>query len=277
MKINEIFLLDAFDFLDQKVEKETIDLAIVDPPYNNNQEEWDSFESESQYWEFTFKWLDKLIPKLKKTGSLYLFNNAYNSAIIFNYLIKKGMVFQNWIIWYKKDGFSVTKKKYVNNQETILFFTVNKDYYFNSELIRVPYESESRIEHAKKKGILKNGKRWFPNENGKLCSDVWHFSSVRHFNKIDGKLKKYFHPTAKPEKMIERIILASSEKDNLVLDLFSGSGTTSYIAKKLSRNFIGCESNINFFNFAKKRLEEIDVNLSTKDAGIKEHTQNSTK
>lgn len=259
MELNKIFLLDVFLFLDNKVEDETIDLAIVDPPYNINQESWDSFDSEEEYWNFTFKWLDKLILKMKKNGSLYLFNNAYNSAIILNYLVKKGLVFQNWIIWHKKDGFSTTKKKFVNNQETILFFTINKDYYFNPEIIRVPYESKLRIEHARKKGILKNGKRWYPNKNGKLCSDVWDFASARHFNKINGKLQKYFHPTSKPEKMIERIILASSQENNLVLDLFSGSGTTSYVAKKNKRNFIGCENDNSYFNLANERLGRIDV------------------
>lgn len=260
MELNNIFCMDVFKFLDQKVENNSIDLAIVDPPYNLNQEKWDTFSSEMEYLNFTFKWLDKLILKMKNTGSVYLFNNAYNSAIIFNYLIKKGLKFQNWIVWHKKDGFYSTKKKYVSNQETILFFTISEKYFFNSEIIRVPYESESRIEHAKKKGILKKGKRWFPNENGKLCSDVWHFSSVRHLNKVNGKLKKYIHPTAKPEKMIERIVLASSEKNNVVLDLFSGSGVTSYIAKKYDRFFTGCENNSIYLDYANERLKSIDVN-----------------
>jgi len=82
---------------------------------------------------------------------------------------------------------------------------------------------------------------------------------VRHYNKINGKIKKYIHPTAKPEKMIERIILASSKENDLVLDLFSGSGTTSYVAKKYSRKFIGCETDINYFAFASERLKKINV------------------
>lgn len=94
-----------------------------------------------------------------------------------NYLHNKAN-FQNWITWYKKDGFNANKRKYNNNQESILFHTMNKkEYYFDNESIRIAYESTQRIEHAKTKGILKNGKRWFPNNNGKLCPDVWEISS----------------------------------------------------------------------------------------------------
>jgi site-specific DNA-methyltransferase (adenine-specific) len=83
---------------------------------------------------------------------------------------------------------SGTKKKYVNAQEAILFFTKSDEYVFNVDDIRVPYDSTERIEHAKRKGIIKNGKRWYPNPKGKLCTDVWHFSSERHKNKVNGKV-----------------------------------------------------------------------------------------
>jgi len=259
MEINKIFNMDVFDFFNKTIHSEMIDLAIVDPPYNISQENWDFFKTEKEYWDFTFQWIDQLISKMKKTGSLYLFNSAYNSAIIVNYLLQKGLIFQNWIVWYKKDGFSVSKKKYVNNQETILFFTMSKEYCFNGEAIRIPYESKARIKHAKTKGILKNGKRWFPNENGKLCPDVWNFASTRHSNKVNGKLIKSLHPTPKPEAMLERMILASSNRDDLVLDLFSGSGITSYVAKKFKRNFIGCENENNYVKMANERLKTLEV------------------
>lgn len=113
----------------------------------------------------------------------------------------------------------------------------SKSYYFDPESIRVPYESTSRIEHAKKNGILKNGK---------LCPDVWEITSQRHKQKINGKTQKLHHPTIKPKEMIERMIKASSKKGDLVLDLFSGSGMTSLCARELGRNFIGCEASIEY-------------------------------
>ena len=75
---------------------------------------------------------------------------------------------------------SCTKTRFANGQETILFFTKSKRYTFNANDIRVPYESTERMKHAAVKGILKNGKRWFPNPEGRLCGEVWHITSERH-------------------------------------------------------------------------------------------------
>ncbi len=255
MKKNLIYLADVFDFIPM-LDDNSIDLVIADPPYNMRKANWDTFKTEKAYFDFTFQWLDLLLPKCKSTASIYLFNNAYNSAVILNYLRQKNIIFHNWITWYKKDGFSATKKQFVNAQETILFYTMSKKYVFNSENIRIPYESTERMLHASKKGILKNGKRWFPNENGKLCNDVWEITSQRHKTKINGKIQKPLHPTIKPDQMIERMIIASSNENDLILDLFSGSGTTSRIAKSLNRQFIGCEKNEEYINI----IQEGEIN-----------------
>lgn len=240
--LDKIHILDVFSFL-QSLENESIDLAIIDPPYNLKVAQWDSFKSEQDFLDFSFAWMDALLPKIKKHGSFYIFNTPYHCALFLHYLQDKA-VFQNFITWYKKDGLSYTKKRFVNNQESILFYTLDcKNYTFDSEAVRVPYESTKRIEHARKNGILKNGKRWYPNAKGKLCPDVWEIASQRHKQKIKGKTQKLSHPTIKPREMIERMIKASSKKGDIVLDLFSGSGMTSLVARDLERHFIGCESN----------------------------------
>lgn len=257
MEKNKVYQKDVIKFLDM-LDDNSVSLAIVDPPYNMKQGDWDTFKTEKDYLDFTFKWIDKMLTKMKPDGSIYLFNNQYNSAIILNYLRNKNVSFRNWITWYKKDGFCSTKKRYVNNQEVILFYTMDeKEFTFNADEIRIPYKSENRIESAKKKGILKNGKRWFPNENGKLCTDVWELTSQRHLNKINGKTQKQKHPTPKPEAMIERMVIASSNIGDTVLDLFSGTGTTSYVAKKLKRDFVGCELNKEYIKYINERLQSI--------------------
>jgi site-specific DNA-methyltransferase (adenine-specific) len=252
ISMNKVYESDVMMFLD-KLKNNSIDLAIVDPPYNMNKGEWDIFKNEKEYFEFTFKWIDSLVPKLRTNSSIYIFNNAYNSALILPYLKEKSLDFRNWITWYKRDGLSASKKKYVNAQETILFFTKGENYIFNYNEIRIEYESKERIKHAVKKGILKNGKRWFPNPNGKLCTDVWEFSSHRHKTKVNGKIVKIIHPTPKPEDMIERIMLASSNENSLVLDLFSGTGVASMVAKKYRRTYIGCENNAEYIKMIAER------------------------
>ncbi len=251
--LNKILLEDCFTFFN-RLPDASLDLAIIDPPYNMQKGDWDKFSGEKDFFTFTQRWIDAFLPKMKADGSFYIFNTPLNSAVMLPMLLKQGTLFLNWITWYKKDGLGGSKKRYVNNQETILFFAMGGDYYFNAEEIRLPYLSRSRIAHAEHRGIIKNGKRWFPNKNGRLCADVWEFSSYRHNNKINGKTTKFLHPTPKPEAMIERMILASSRSDNLVLDLFSGSGTTAAMCIKHNRNFVGCEAVPEFHSHIEKRI-----------------------
>jgi len=258
LEANKIYLMDCFEFLNQ-IDNEIIDLAIIDPPYYMNKAKWDKFKNLDEYKKFTFQWIDLLIPKLKLTASIYIFNNPFNNSFILQYLINKKLYFKNWITWYKKDGFCASTRRYVNNQETILFFTVSNNYTFNAEAIRIPYLSQERIKHAFKKGILKNGKRWFPNNKGKLCTDVWEFSSERHKSKINGKTPFLPHPTTKPLDLIKRIITASSNKDDLILDLFSGLGTTALACKLLNRHFTGCENDPNYYKLILRRLKNVSA------------------
>lgn len=257
LKTNEIYNLDCFDFL-RKIDDKSINLAVIDPPYNLHKARWDTFENEKDFFDFTARWIDALVPKLKENGSLYIFNTPYNSAFILSYLIGRGLIFQNWITWDKRDGLGGAKRKYSNGQETILFFTKNNNHIFNFDDIRLPYESTDRIAHAKEKGILKDGKRWFPNPNGRLCGEVWHITSERHKNKINGKTPKMPHITPKPLELVERIIKASSNSDDLVLDCFVGSGTTAVAAKKLKRNFICSDLSKTYVRIAKSNLRKYD-------------------
>ncbi|MCI0449112.1 MAG: site-specific DNA-methyltransferase [Chlorobi bacterium] len=255
LELNQIYQADCFDFLNQ-VQDNSIHLAILDPPYNLNKADWDTFDSPDQFFKFTFRWVDTLIPKLKDNGSLYIFNTPHNSAYIMLYLKEKGLNFQNWITWDKRDGLGGAKRRYSNGQETILFFTKNNNHTFNYNAVRLPYESTSRIKHAEIKGILKNGKRWYPNPEGKLCGEVWHITSARHKNKINGKTPKMPHLTPKPLEMIERIILASSNEGDIVLDCFAGSGTTAQAALKLGRKFLCCDSNPKYVELAKQNIKK---------------------
>jgi site-specific DNA-methyltransferase (adenine-specific) len=257
LKTNQIYNLDCFDFLN-KIDDNSINLAVIDPPYNMSKADWDTFKSHQAFLDFTYKWIDALLPKLKQDGSLYIFNTPFNSAFIMQYLVSKGMFFQNWITWDKRDGLGASKRKYSNGQETILFFTKSDKHIFNYNDIRVPYESTDRILHASEKGILKNGKRWFPNPKGRFCGEVWHITSERHKQKVNGKVQKMEHLTPKPFDLVERIIKASSKRGDLVLDCFVGSGTTAFVAKSLDRNFICADKDKKYVELAKKNLQKYD-------------------
>ncbi len=253
---NKIYQMDCFDFL-KKINDSVVDLAVIDPPYNMHKAGWDTFKSEKEFFDLTYSWIDALIPKLKNNSSLYVFNTPFNSAHILQYLVNKGLNFQNWITWDKRDGLGGGRRRFSNGQETIVFFTKGKNHIFNYDDVRVPYQSKERIEHAKKKGILKNGERWFPNPKGRLCGEVWHITSERHKNKVNGKVQKMKHATPKPLELVERIITASSNENDLILDCFVGIGTTAIAAKKLKRNFLCCDLEKDYVEIAKERLREV--------------------
>ena len=253
---NDIYHMDCFDLL-RLMDDSSIDLALLDPPYNLKKADWDNFKSESDFFEFTFSWIDALLPKVKANGSIYIFNTPYNSAFILQYLVSKRLHFQNWITWDKRDGMGGAKRRFSNGQETVLFFTKGGNHTFNFDDVREPYKSAARIEHAKRKGIIKNGKRWYPNPNGRLCGEVWHITSERHKNKVNGKVQKMAHVTPKPLELVERIIKASSNEGDLVVDFFVGSGTTAIASKRLRRNFICSDNCKEYVVYAKSKLQEM--------------------
>lgn len=243
LNYNKIYSLEVFDFL-ANIDDKCVDLAIIDPPYNLKVADWDTFESEKSFLNFCYAWIDGFLPKMKASGSFYIFNTSFNCALFLNYLRFKKVFFQNFITWYKKDGMSACKRRFNNNHESILFYTMNKSKYcFNCDDIRIPYLSQDRIIHAQSKGILKNGKRWFPNPKGRLCPDVWEITSQRHKEKVGRKIVKPKHPTIKPYEMIERIVKASSNENDVVLDLFAGSGIGLKVCQDLNRLYIGTDFN----------------------------------
>lgn len=255
MSKNNIYNKDVVEFMKSTSQK--YDLIIADPPYNQKIDSWDSF-SEKDYWIFMNEWIEEALKKLNVGGSFYIFNNPRNSALTIPILEKNGMIFKNWITWYKKDGFGAPKTYFRTKQETILFFTKGKSpIFFNYNDVREPYHSTERIKAAKKNGILKNGKRWFPNENGALRSDVWEFSSHRHKIKINGKTQKHWHPTPKPHDLIEVIIKTSANSNSYILDLFSGSGSASIVSKRMNFNSDGVEFDVNYCKKIKKELKNV--------------------
>ena len=258
LPLNSIALEDCHVFLRQLAPR-SVDLAIADPPYNMGKDDWDSFPGEADFFSFTEEWIDAMLPALRRGGCFYIFNTPFNCARILQMLEVRDATVLSWITWHKRDGLGGGRRKYACNQETILFGAAGRGHrhYFDADAVREPYRSTDRMRHAAQKGILKNGQRWFPHPDGRLCSDVWEFSSHRHKTKVNGRVVKSAHPTPKPEDMIERMVLASSAPGDLVLDLFSGTGTTAAVCCKNGRNFIGYESNPVFHALAQERIQNV--------------------
>lgn len=255
--VDSIEVAECLDFL-ERVPKGSIDLACIDPPYNLRKAEWDTWPTDQAFMEFTQTWLRAVLGTLRKGAGLVVFNTPRNAAHFLVYLESLGCLFQNWITWDKRDGFVATRRRFVPGQETIIYVTTpGAPHTFNADAVRVPYESTQRMQAAQTAGILKNGKRWFPNPAGRLCPDVWHISSERHKNKKGGRVRQAPHPTQKPFDLIERIVLATTNPGDLVLDCFAGTGTLPLAAASHGRHFLACDSNPEYVELGNRRLEAL--------------------
>ncbi len=248
---------DAATFV-RSLPSASVDLVCADPPYNLGRASWDTWKTPEDYMEFMTEWLREIPRILKDGGAFALFNTPENSARILPIVEKLGFTLQNWITWDKRDGFSPTKKRFVPRQETILVLSKGHQLdVFHADAVRVPYESTARISAATKTGIPKNGKRWFPNPDGKLCGDVWHIPSQRHQVKVHGRTQALKHPTPKPLALVERLVLALTSRGDVVLDPFAGIGTTALVAKQAGRRCWTCDAEPAYVEVATKALSEL--------------------
>ena len=249
--MNKLFLGDAFEIL-PKLKNESVDLVFIDPPYfmqtegklirsegtlfDGINEKWDKFNSFKEYDEFTINYLKEIKRIMKQTASLWIIGSFQNIYRIGKILQDMDFWIINDIVWKKTNPTPNFKgTRFTNSHETLLWVVKDKNakYTFNYKTMK-----------------YLNG--------GKQMGSVWEIPICAGSEriKIDGKKA---HPTQKPEKLLENIILATSKQKDVVLDPFMGVGTTPAVAKKLGRNYIGIEKEEKYFNLAKKRVENEKV------------------
>ncbi|MGL5779093.1 adenine-specific DNA-methyltransferase [Cetobacterium sp.] len=243
---------DVIEVLEKKIIDESIDLIFIDPPYNIGKEfhgeGTDSWESEGEYLEWCYKWLDLCLKKLKPNGTLYLMG-ATQFMPYFDIYLRDKMTILSRIIWHY-DSSGVQAKKYFGSlYEPILHAVKNKKMYtFNAQDILVEAKTGSK---RKLIDYRKNPPQ--PYNKKKVPGNTWYYPRVRY------RMPEYEeHPSQKPEALLERIILASTNPGDLVLDPFAGTFTTCAVAKKLKRKSIGIEIGEYYFEIGKKRLNKIN-------------------
>jgi hypothetical protein len=231
-----LLLGDVLDRI-KEIEDESVDLIVTDPPYNLNKNYGNTKDNlfHNDYIEFTRKWVKEAHRVLKKDGTIYIFMGMRYISYLYIILEEElGMKFNSWITWYYTQGIG-KKKGFSPRHDDILMFNKSDKFKFNLDDVRVPQKYYRSIN----------------NMRGANPGNVWEFSHIHYCN---GNRKK--HPTQKPEALFERMILASSDKGDTVLDCFLGSGTSARVCQQLDRNFIGIELNEEYMNIAKERLKE---------------------
>ena len=235
----------------QKIPDKSIRLIVTDPPYNLNKDygnNQDRLEFE-EYLDFSRLWLGEAKRVLSDDGTIYVFMGMRYISYIYSILEQElKMTFNSWITWYYTQGIGKTKG-FSPRHDDILMFTKNpKKFVFHLDDIRVPQKFYRSIN----------------NMRGANPGNVWEFSHVHYCNK--GRKE---HPTQKPEGLYERIILASSDPGDTVLDPFVGSGTALRVCQQTGRKGIGIEINPNYVNMTKERLEEEFTGFDSIDERMK--------
>lgn len=214
----------------------SVDLIIADPPYNIGKDYGNNSDKQDfdEYINFTKEWLTECHRILKENGTIYIFIGFRYISYLYQILEKDlNMNFINWISWHYTQGIG-KKKGFSPRHDDILMFSKTTSYKFNLDEIRIPQKFYRKVN----------------NMRGANPGDVWEVSHIHYCQK--GRQE---HPTQKPEALIERMILASSNKGDLVIDPFSGSGTTLRVCQQLERNCIGIEINGEYVNQTKERLK----------------------
>ena len=234
-----------------------VDLLIVDPPYNLDKDfHGNKFKktSEDDYEDYTEAWIRAAYHTLKDNATIYVCCDWASSPSI-NRVLKKYFHIQNRITWQREKGRGALSN-WKNGMEDIWFATKSKTYTFNIDNVKLrrkviaPYRVDGKP------------KDWEETENGNFRntypSNFWDDISIPYWSMPENTA----HPTQKPEKLLAKLILASSNPGDVVLDPFLGSGSTSVTAKKLQRHFVGIEANPQYCVWAEKRLEMADSDTS---------------
>lgn len=243
-----------------------VDLAFIDPPYNLtknfNSMSFKEMNSNS-YAEWLDSWIQKLPRIMKKSASLYICGDWRSSSAILD-VAQKYFHVRNRITWEREKGRGA-KANWKNCTEDIWFCTVSDDYTFNLEDVKI-----KRKVIAPYRDSAKKPKDWTDDEEGQYRithpSNIWTDITIPFWSMPENTV----HPTQKPEKLLAKIILASSNINDMVFDPFLGSGTTSVVARKLSRRYVGIEIDEYYCCLAEKRLElaKEDKSIQGYESGI---------
>lgn len=253
--LNKIFNQDMLKGINT-VPDNFVDLIVADPPYclgkdyGNNSDKLDT----KNYLEWSQKWIDAVLPKLKPTGSFYIFLTWRHSPEIFSYM-KTKLIMINEIIWDRRvPSMGGSTRKFSSVHDNIGFFVKSPKYYFDLDSIRIPYDPKTKKARTRPRFV---GKKWL--EVGYNPKDLW---SVSRIHAEDPERED--HPTQKPLEIIRRIIKASSPQKGVVLDPFIGTGTTAVAAQELNRSYIGFEINSDYCKIAEARATRTQKTMTGK-------------
>lgn len=233
----------------------SVDLIFADPPYNIKKADWDDFESHQAYVTWSVDWIKEAARLLRPQGTLYI---CGFSEILADLKAPAMQFFKGcrWLVWHYKNKANLGND-WGRSHESILHLRKGKQHTFNTDEVRIPYgnhtlkyPSHPQAETSQYGNGKRNDTLWEPHPNGAKPKDVIEIPTT-----CNGMNEKTPHPTQKPEELLRKIILASSNPGDLVLDPFLGSGTTAVCAEQLGRRWQGCDLSPEYLEWAVRRIE----------------------
>lgn len=258
-KSGRLFLGDSIGWL-RSLESGSVDLVFADPPYNIKKADWDDFESMHSYVAWSLDWIAEAARVLKPTGTLYI---CGFSEVLADLKVSAAPLFAGcrWLVWHYKNKANLGRD-WGRSHESILHFRKSRNFTMNSDDVRIPYGAHTLKYPAHPqaetsqygKGRQPSSERadWTPNPLGAKAKDVIELPTTSN-----GMDEKTPHPTQKPEELIRKFVLASSNAGDLVVDPFSGSGTTAVVAEQLGRRWLACDNSADYNEWAIERLERV--------------------
>lgn len=236
-----------------------MDLVFADPPYNIKKAEWDDFGSMHAYVAWSRDWITEAARVLKPTGTLYV---CGFSEILADVKVAATHLFTGcrWLVWHYKNKANLGKD-WGRSHESILHFRKSRNFTANIDDVRIPYGAHTLKypEHPQAESSqygkgkpAKERDDWTPHPGGAKPKDVIEIPTT-----CNGMGEKTPHPTQKPEELLRKLVLASSNAGDLVIDPFSGSGTTLVVAEQLGRRWLGCDNAPQHNEWAIQRLERV--------------------
>jgi DNA modification methylase len=287
---NKLILGDNLDIL-KTLKDESVDLIYIDPPFFSNRNYEVVFGDEAEIRSFEDRWegginvyvewmrerMRELHRVSKPTGSFYLhcdYHASHHLRVMLDEVFGKDN-FQNEIIWYYRGG-GIAKGRFGRRHDNIYFYTKGDKWTFNADAVRTPY-SEETLERLQYKAKAFRGEKVYDkyeaNPLGKHPDDVWIIQPI-----MPSAKERLGYPTQKPEALLEKIIKASSNKGDVVLDSFCGCGTSLAVAQKLNRHWVGIDISPTAIKLVEKRLNKlgarkdetyITINTPTTDNDLK--------
>lgn len=251
----------------KSLDSASVDLIFADPPYNIKKADWDNFDSQEEYIHWSIQWIRQASRVLKPTGSLYVCGFSEILADL-KHPASKYFKHCRWLIWHYKNKANLGHD-WGRSHESIIHFRKSDASKLNVDDIRTPYGLHTlkypSHPQAKTSAYGKGGQQqrdnWIPHPKGAKPKDVLDIPTT-----CNGMGEKTPHPTQKPEELIRRFVLASSSEGDMVIDPFSGSGTTAVVAEQLGRRWMACDLNPQYNEWAIERIE--NVRRMTQEAWI---------